>query len=179
MAGLVAVNYSEALFELAKEEKKLDQFKNDLSAMDDVLCSSEELKQVLKHPKVEKKDKKHILEQIFKDVDPYVINFAKLLIDKNRFAHFHEICKCYYNSYNEYNNIEVAYVQSATKLSDEQIKAIKDMLEKKTNKAIEIKTKINEDLLAGVRIKIKDEILDNSAAARLERMKENVVKTTL
>lgn len=179
MASLVAVNYSEALFELAKEENKLEQLKKDLSAMDDVLCSSEELKQVLKHPKVEKNDKKNILEQIFKDVDPYVINFAKLLIDKNRFAHFHEIRKCYDNSYNEYNNIEVAYVQSAKELDEKQIKAIKDMLEKKTNRAIEIKTKVNEDLLAGVRIKIKDEILDNSAAARLEKMKENVVKTTL
>lgn len=179
MASLVAVNYSEALFELAKEENKLEQFKKDLSAMDDVLCSSEELKQVLKHPKVEKNDKKNILEQIFKDVDPYVINFAKLLIDKNRFAHFHEIRKCYDHSYNEYNNIEVAYVQSAKELDEKQIKAIKDMLEKKTNKAIEIKTKVNEDLLAGIRIKIKDEILDNSAAARLEKMKENVVKTTL
>lgn len=179
MAGLVAVNYSEALFELAKEEKKLDQFKNDLSAMDDVLGSSEQLKQVLKHPKVEKSDKKAILEQVFTGVDPYVINFAKLLIDKNRFAHFHEICKCYYNSYNEINNIEVAYVQSAKELDEKQIKQIKDMLEKKTNKAIEIKTRVNEELLAGIRIKIKDEILDNSAAARLERMKDKVVKTTL
>lgn len=179
MAGLVAVNYSEALFELAKEEKKLDRFKEDLITMADVLNSSDELKEVLKHPKIEKSDKKDILAQIFKDVDPYVLNFAKLLIDKNRFMHFHEICKCYYEAYNDFNNIEVAYVQSATALDDKQIKAIKEMLEKKTSKTVEIKTKVNEDLLAGVRIKIKDEILDNSAATRLEKMKDKVVKTTL
>lgn len=179
MAGLVAVNYSEALFELAKEEKKLDRFKQDLETIDDVLDSSMELKTVLKHPKIEKSDKKAILDQLFKDVDPYVLNFTKLLIDKSRFMHFHEICKCYYELYNDYNNIEVAYVQSATALDQKQVDAIKAMLEKKTKKTVEIKTKVNEELLAGVRIKIKDEILDNSAATRLHKMKEKVVNTTL
>lgn len=179
MASLVAVNYSEALFELAKEEHKLDHVKNDLCKMDEAMQGNEELKQVMKHPKIDKKDKKAILEQIFTDVDVYVINFTKLLIDKNRFAHFHEIVKCYNESYNDYNNIEVAYVQSAKALDDKQIKAIKAMLEKKTNKTIEMKTSVNHELLAGVRIKIKDDILDNSAAARLDRMKEKVVNTTL
>lgn len=178
MAGLVAKNYSEALFELAKEEKKLDSFKNDLLMMDEVLSSSEELKKVMKHPKISKQDKKEILEKIFTEVDVYVRNFAKLLIDKSRFSHFHEICKSFVALYNEFNNIEIAYIQSAKALDENQVERIQKMLEKKTGKTIEIKTSINEGLLAGIRIRIKDEILDNSAATRLERMKENVVKTS-
>lgn len=178
MAGIVAKNYAEALFELAKEENKLDSFKEDLLMMDNVLSGSTELKQVMRHPKVNKQDKKEILDKIFSDVDEYVKNFAKLLIDKSRFGHFHDICKGFINLYNELNNIEVAYVQSATVLDEEQIAKMKTMLERKTGKAIEIKASVNEDLLAGVRIRIKDEILDNSAATRLERMKEKVVKTS-
>mgnify|MGYP002514669586 CR=1 FL=1 len=46
------------------------------------------------------------------------------------------------------------------------------MLEKRTNKKIELRCKVNEDLIAGIRIKINDDILDNSAAAHLSRMKE-------
>ena len=56
---------------------------------------------------------------------------------------------------------------------------IAKMLEKRTNKKIELRCKVNEDLIAGIRIKINDDILDNSAAAHLSRMKEQVMKTTL
>ena len=38
---------------------------------------------------------------------------------------------------------------------------------------------VNEDLIAGIRIKINDDILDNSAATQLSRMKNQVMKTTL
>ncbi|NBK98236.1 MAG: ATP synthase F1 subunit delta [Erysipelotrichia bacterium] len=179
MAGLVASNYSQALFELAKEENKLDVFRSDLLAINEVLANNEQLNVLMKHPKIAKKDKKDMIEKIFKDGDHYIINFMKLMIDKNHFAQFKETSKCYYALYNDFNHIEVAYVQSAKALNDQQVSEIKAMLEKKTNKNIEIKCKVNESLLAGIRIKIKDEILDNSAATRLERMKEKVVKSTL
>lgn len=179
MAGLVARSYAQALFDLAQEEKILDLVKANFEEMMRVFSENQELKNILKHPKVSKTDKKELLDKIFGDVNTYVKNFTKLLIDKSRFMHFDDIYKSYVGMYNNFNNIEVAYVQSATKLSEEQKASIKAMLEAKLHKDIELKTKINEDLLAGVRIKIKDEILDNSAATRLERMKEQVVKTTL
>lgn len=179
MVGLVATNYSQALFELAKEEKKLEDFKSSLITMQDVLQTSEELRLVMKHPKISKDDKKELLDKIFTDIDIYVKNFAKLLVDKNRFMNFNDICKCYFSMYNEYHNIEVAYVQSAVELSSKQKQALKVMLETKLNKTVELKMRVNEELLAGMRIKIKDEILDNSAASKLDRMKEQVVKTTL
>lgn len=179
MAGVVATNYSEALFALALEENKLQTFYKDLNTVCSVLAKQEDLKAVMKHPKVDKKDKKEILSKVFKDIDAYVLNFMKLMIDKSRFSHFEETCKCFMNMYNEHEGIEVAYVQSAKALSEDEKSAIQKMLENKTNKKIEMRCKVNEDLLAGVRIKIKDEILDNTAAAQLARMKNHVMKTTL
>lgn len=179
MAGIVATNYAEALFTLALEENKLHEFYKDLNEVCEVLKKQEDLKAVMKHPKIDKKDKKEILSKVFKDVDAYVLNFMKLMIDKSRFAHFEETCKCFMNMYNAHEGIEIAYVQSAKALSEEEKSAIQKMLENKTNKKIKMHCQVNEDLLAGIRIKIKDEILDNSAAAQLSRMKNQVLKTTL
>ena len=179
MAGVVATNYSEALFALALEENKLDVFCKDLKAIVDVLNESDELKNIMKHPKVGKNDKKDILSKVFNGVDPYVLNFMKLMVDKSRFSHFEETCKAFLKMYNVHEGIEVAYVQSAVALSEEEKVAIAKMLEKRTNKKIELRCKVNEDLIAGIRIKINDDILDNSAAGHLSRMKEQVMKTTL
>ena len=63
MAGVVATNYSEALFALALEENKLDVFCKDLKAIVDVLNESDELKNIMKHPKVGKNDKTDILSK--------------------------------------------------------------------------------------------------------------------
>lgn len=179
MARLVAMNYSQALFELAKEENKLDLFKRDLQQMQTVLAQSDELRTCMEHPKISKYDKKEIITKVYDGMDAYVLNFVKLLIDKSRFKYFDEICKCYFAMYNDYNNIEIAHIESASALSAQEIDSIVAMLEKKLNKTIEVQTKVNEELLAGIRIRIKDEVLDNSAATRLERLKEQVMKSTL
>lgn len=179
MAGLVATNYGDALFVLAKESDKLDIFRDELKEMSEVLSSHQELASILKHPKLDKVDKKKLLLDIFKGMDTYLLNFTQLLIDKSRFAHFNDIVKVYISKYNVENNIEIAYVQSAKELGAEQIKEIKTMLEKRCESKIEMKISINPSLLAGVRIKVKDDVLDNSAATRLMKMKESVLKSTL
>ena len=56
MAGVVATNYSEALFALALEEKKLEVFCEDIKSILDVLYANEDLKSIMKHPKVKKED---------------------------------------------------------------------------------------------------------------------------
>jgi len=179
MAGVVATNYSEALFALALEEKKLEVFCEDIKSILDVLYANEDLKSIMKHPKVKKEDKKAILSNVFASVDPYVLNFMKLMVDKSRFAHFEETCKTFLKMYNVHEGIEVAYVQSARPLSAQEKADLEKMLEKRTNKKIEMRCSVNEDLIAGIRIKINDDILDNSAATQLSRMKNQVMKTTL
>lgn len=179
MAGVVASGYGDAIFQLAKEENLLDVFSTQLLQMQDTVQSHQELALVLKHPKLPKEEKKKILANIFKDANKYLLHFIYLLIDKNRFAHFSDIVKVYMHKFYEERNIEIAYVQSAVPLSDQQVKEIKALLEKRCHKSVEMKTSVNPALLAGLRVKMKDEVLDNSAATRLAKMKDNVLKTTL
>ena len=179
MARLVAMNYAQALFELAKEEHKLEEFKQDLISIQGVLLDHTQLRDVMEHPKISKMDKKEIITKVCGQHDILVVNFIKLLIDKSRFKYFNEICKCYFAMYNEYHHIEIAHIESATQLSTKEVQDIVSMLEKKLDKKIEVTTKVDESLLAGVKIRIKDEILDNSAATRLKRLKEQVLKSTL
>ena len=95
MAGIVAQNYGEALFELAQESGREDRFKKELCELEELLASNVDLNLFLKHPKIGKEAKKEVLIKIMNDADPYLKNFVQLLIDKSRFSHFNEIVKVF------------------------------------------------------------------------------------
>ena len=149
MAGIAAKSYSDALFALAQEEQKLDTFKADVCMMDEQLKAYPDFMRVLTHPKIHKEEKKQTLASVFgSEVDHMVLNFAKV------------------------NNIEVAHVRTAKKLDDAEIKRLKSMLEEKLSKTVELHIQEDPDLLAGLRIKINDMVLDNTARSRMDNLKQ-------
>ena len=179
MASLVATRYAQALFDLGVEEEKLAIFKCNLVDINQVLMENKELANVLKHPKVDKDERKHIVDKVFKGIDPLVMNFLKLLVNRNRFQSIHDIKYNFVYLYNEYKGIEVAYIYSAVALSDEDLNAIVKMLETKRKKKIIYETRMDSTLIAGIRIKVADEVLEYTLANQLTRMKENVIKNIL
>ncbi len=179
MASMVAKNYSEALFELAVEENKLELIKDELCQINSVLEENAELKKILAHPTIEKTDKKEMLLNIFDGMDQYVSSFIRLLIDKNRFMNFSNIVKEFNHLYNQEKGIQIAYVTSAIALNEDELTRLRVMLEEKTQKTIQFVCKVEESLIAGVRVKINDDTYDNSIATKLSKMKEAVNKTAV
>lgn len=176
MAAIAAKSYCEALFSIAEEEDKTKEYKEQLVFVVDTLKENKQFKAVLTHPKISRNEKKELLETIYgKEIDHMLLNFLKLLIDKNRFICLDDINRIYIKMFHTLNNIAAADIYSAQALSEDEIKRLTSMLEKKLNKNIELKLHIDEDLIAGIRIKIGDKVLDNTAKNRLQKLKETVV----
>lgn len=175
MAGVVAKNYAQALFNIAVQENKVDRYKSQLVEVNKCIKESPDFFMIMKHPNVTKEDKKEIIAKLF-ELDEYVSNFLSLLVDKNRFNYIGDICKEFNILANEALNIEVAYITSAAPLTEEEISKIKLLLQKKFNKNIEVETKIDDSCIAGVKVRVKDKVLDNTVAGRLKAIKEAVAK---
>lgn len=179
MAGIVAKNYCDAIFALAQEDGKLDLYKEQLLLVDETL-QDERYRFVMTHPKISHEEKKRLLDTVYKDtLDHTLLNFLKLLVDKGRFCSFHEIVKEYRKRYNIEKHIQVVYVSSADSLQAEEIEKLKTTLEQKLQKTVELRLSVDKDLLAGMRIRIDDKIIDNSAKARLERLRKHVALTDI
>lgn len=176
MASIAATRYAQAFFDLGKEEDKLSVFKDDLIAIDEIIKQNDDLSRLLKHPKVDKEERKNIVKKVFGGTDDLTMNFLKLLVDRNRFMNIHDIKNQYISLYNEANDIAIAYIYSAKTLSEEELQSIVKMLEKRYKKTIEYKTRIDESLIAGIRVKVGDDVLDNTLDHQLDRMKEAVKK---
>lgn len=175
MAGLVAKNYCDAIFSIAVEDAKLDLYKEQLLFVDETMQDAD-FYAMIGHPRISRAQKKEMLEAVYgKELDATLLNFLKLLIDKSHFRAMHEIVKEYIRNYNEVNHIQVVHVRSASALSDDEVKRLSETLENRLNKKVDMRMAVDEDLIAGIRVKIDDLVIDNSARARLARMQRDIV----
>ena len=66
MAKQVETTYGDALLELALEEGSLNMLYEEAQALVTVLQENEELLRILKHPQIDKDEKRKIVDNIFK-----------------------------------------------------------------------------------------------------------------
>lgn len=174
MAGIVAKQYCDAIFALAQENNKLDTYKEQLTLVDETLLD-DEFHLVMCHPKINREEKKAMLDTIYGEtLDHTLLNFLKLLVDKGRFVKLHDIVKEFIKNYNNVMGIQVVYVTSATALQVQEVTRLKATLETKLQKKIDMRIAVDRDLLAGIRIKIDDQVIDNSAKSQLQRLRKHV-----
>lgn len=179
MAGIVSKSYCDAIFSLAQESHQLDQYKEQLELVCETVKNDAQYRAVMTHPKISKENKKEMLEAIYgKELDHTLLNFLKLLVDKGRFRNIEDITKEFVKSYNIEKDIQVVYVKSAAPLKAQEVAQLKEKLEIKLKKNVDFILSVDPDLIAGIRIKINDQIIDNSAIGRLKRLKNAVLNVS-
>ena len=167
--------YSEALYELAKDANKVDFYLEQLKSLKDIWNENVEFSKALSHPKITRVQKKEWITNLFKkDLDTVLYRYLLVLNEHDKIYDIPGIYDAYIECFREDMNIEVVQVESATNLNEEQIQSIKDLLESKLNKKVELAIRVNEELMAGIRVRTKDLVLDNTLLSRLNTMKEKI-----
>ena len=70
--------------------------------------------------------------------------------------------------------LQTAVVSTPTKLSDDALKAIEVQFSKLYNRPVSAVTQTDTNLIAGVRVRVGDDVYDASVAGRLQRLAESV-----
>ena len=65
---------------------------------------------------------------------------------------------------------EKVEIISAYALTDENIKKVTDILQKKLGNDVSISTHVNKDLIGGLKIKTKNKVWDLSVKAKIEKL---------
>lgn len=164
-----AQNYAEALFETGQT------FENDLAAVLDALKNSADFKNIISNPAIDLNLKYSILDEIFKNkIDEKVLQFIKILVEKNRLTELEGIASAYTNLVNESNNIKKVEIVSAIELNDDYKTRIINKLSEKLNKKIIPNWEINPEIIAGLVFKIDDNIIDTSLKNKVESIGKNI-----
>ena len=130
-----------------------------------------EFKTMISNPVIDNTKKYEVIDEIFKNkIDDKMISFIKILIQKERFGEINEIISAYKDIVDDKNNIVRADVISAVELSDDYKSLIAEKLQTKYQKTIISDWIIDDSIIGGLVIKIKDDIFDNSIKSKIEKI---------
>lgn len=181
MAKLVAKVYGDALFELALEKDQMDSLFEESQVMLTILNENKELKRLMNHPGIAKKEKHQIMNEILKGrVSDELKGFMELITVKNRYSDLTAILEYFIEKVKEHKKIGLAYVTCALELSDEQKEALVQKLITMTHyEQIDVIYTVDKALIGGLVIRIKDQIIDSSIQTKLKVMSKNLTQLQL
>ena len=172
----LARKYGTAIFEIANEDNKLEEYGHELADVSQALFAQAELKDFLTNPQIQPEDKKQVLLRLLKDqVSPMMMNFLLLLVDKRRIVLLEAINDCYQELSNKAQGIIVADVTTAYELKAELRSRLRSKLESVTGKKIQLRTHQDQSIIGGVVVKIGDTRIDGSVIGRLQALKAELM----
>ena len=173
---LISKRYSDALVELTKSTSlSYDKISSELVIVANTLSQSQDLNDFFNNPIISTEDKKDVIEKVFSnEIDPLMVNFLKVIVDKNRFSAFSEITSAFKEAVDKSNNISRVTVTSAVNLSDDAKNRLKNKLEEKMHKTVTLDWEIDPKIIAGLVIQMGDNIIDTSLKNKLEDLSKNI-----
>lgn len=172
MAKLISKTYGEALFELAYELKKADQFLEEVTQLMVILQQNPEFDKLMNHPKISKVEKVDVMEKVFADkASKELVGFLVLVLQKERYKDLKAILQYFVQKVKEEKGIGPAIVTTPMELSEIQKKQIEERLLQTTSyKEMEMTYLVDEALIGGMVIRIGDRVVDSSIKTKLEEL---------
>ena len=176
MAKLVSTTYGNAVFELAKQEGKLDEFYPQVEAMIQTFRNNAELVKILEQPKIAKVEKIKVIEEIFGErVAKELLGVMVLLIEKNHYTDMEEVFAYFITLVKEERGIGIAQVTSAVSLSETQKSEIeKKLLNTTKYQSFEMGYRVDESLIGGMIIRIGDRVVDSSIKTKIYNLSKEL-----
>lgn len=174
---ILARKYGGAIYEIAKEQHGLEQVEQELTFIRDTIQGNAELKEFINHPFLTKDAKKDTIKKLFADkVQPVVLQFCYVVIDRDRIDLLPEMVDVYISLAHHELGMEEAVVTSALPLSETQAEALREKLGELTGLRITLKRKVDPALIGGFTVRIGDKLIDGSVARQLHTLKERMTE---
>ena len=176
MAKQVETTYGNALFELAIEEGKIDDWYVEVLELTSILKKNKDLIELLNHPQVDKLEKEKIIKNIFEGkISNEILGLIVMIMDKGHISKIVGVFRYFIKLVNEHKNIGVAKVTSATVLTEAQKSKIENRLIETTSYSrMEVTYKVDESLIGGLVIRIGDRVVDSSIKTKLETLSKTL-----
>ena len=171
--------YGESLYELAKEENLTKLIGDQLAVLQQAFRQEPDFVRLLSSPNLTKTERCQILDDSFRGkVHSYLLNFLKILTEKNYMRYFSDCCDAYTEHYDQDNGILRVDAVSAVELTTEQKDKLTQKLSRITGKEIALRNRIDPAVLGGIRLDYDGQRLDDTVSHRLDAIR-NVLNNTV
>lgn len=173
METSVLRNYALAFYEEVAAEGQLPGILADLDTLVQALEQAPESLRLAEHPGVALEEKVHVLLAPLGERPLLLLQrFVALLLERHRFADLPELARLLRSLRQEREGRQPVRVETAAPLSEEQVARLESALERLLGRPVHVEQEVVPDLIGGLRLYVNNEVMDESLAGRLERMRE-------
>ncbi len=174
-SGTAARRYAQAVFEMADQGGTLDAWERDLGRLTEGLNDPGGAG-FFENPQVPAAQKRAAVESILgAEGQQLTRNLAGLLIERGRFGLIPQIYASFHERLLERRGIAVGEVTTAVPLDEEELAAVHRQLRVITGKDVEIRQRVDPEIIGGIIVRVGDQLLDGSVINRLRRLREQLV----
>ena len=172
--------YGEALYELACGEGLEKTILEELTVLDESFRQEPGFIKLLCSHSLPKQERCQVLDDSFRGkIQPYLLNFLKILTEKGYMHHFSHCREAYTRHYNEAHNILSVRAVTAVPMTDSQKDALTQKLTRITGKTILLDNRVDCSCLGGVRLDYDGQRLDDTISHRMASIRDLLKNTVL
>jgi ATP synthase F1 delta subunit len=172
----IAAVYARSLFEVARDQDKLDAVRDQLGEFADALSETRDLQVFFFSPYFSTAEKEDGLDRVVSDADPTILNFLKLLIEKHRMPVLFRIRANYEALWEEENKLLPVQITSAVELDSSTVEQLGDQIARQTDRKVDVSAQVDPDILGGIVVQVGNSVLDASVRNRLEQLRKQVAR---
>jgi len=178
---VIAKRYAKALFNLAQEDGKVEQYGEELDGFVRLSAELPDLANAIQNPLYTEAARKSVFHAVADKIGLSAIlkSFINLLIEKKRVQNVAEISEYYHKLIDEHANIARAQIKAAVRLNEGVVQDIAQTLEKMTGKKVLVEFQQDSSLIGGIVAQIGDLVLDGSVKRQLLHFKETMKRGAL
>lgn len=171
LSGL-AGRYAVALFELAEEEKTLDQVAEELDALGALLEESEELQVLTTSPVISRANQSAAMAEMVKAVgfSKTVANFIGVVTANRRLDQLANIINEFGRLLSHHRGEVNASVTTAYKLDQSQLDALSAKLKSMVGSDVNVEADVDNELLGGMVVRVGSRMIDSSLKTKLANL---------
>ena len=171
----VATRYAESLFLAAKAQHRLDETLEQLRLLGWLLHRQPLLREFLFNPDVDPDDKVGVLERALKDSwSDLARAFLRMVLAMDRAEALPGIVEAFQEAVDADQGRLRVTVRSAHPLSEERLKRLRERLERREHKTIELEARVDPTLLGGLQVQLDHRLIDGSVRRQLDELRQRL-----
>ena len=168
--------YGRSVFEVALEQHKLDELREQLGQFADAVNENHDLAVFFFSPYFSTKEKQEALGRMLDGADPILLNFLSLLIENHRMPVIFRIRQQYERLWEEENKTLPVEITSAIELDQATTESLGKTIGERAERKVTLAARVDPDILGGIIIRVGNSILDASIRNRLEQLRRHVAQ---
>lgn len=171
---IIAKRYADAFMAYAKDNIGIPRAAEELKKIKIILAENQDFLDFLYNLEIIYPDKCAFIDKVLYDFSDQTRTFIKLLLEKGRIRNFLDIADYARVNYYHGESIE-GLLKTSYPLADASIRAIKEKLEDKFKRKINLHIEVDGNLLGGVQVSVGNTIIDGSNRKRLDELRDKLM----